>query len=131
MKGTKTLAAAVAVCSTILIAEGPTFRDAPHDFPQPSTKDDFDERWIRIKKGDRLPLPYPTPFEVATAQSEVMPPAASSPGQLALATEDDIRQAEAEHHRHSNICRHGRTYFTIQHHQHWHCKGNIQDEATK
>jgi hypothetical protein len=42
--------------------------------------------------------------------------------QLSLATEDDIRQAEAEHHRHRNICPHGRTYLTIEHHQYWRCK---------
>ena len=120
----------------ILIAAGATFREAlpvapqpsvaaPQPSaaaPQPSAEIDFDERWISIEKGDRLPLLTPTPYAVAAAQSEVTPPVASPPEQLPLATEDDIKQAEAEHHRHSDICRHGRTYFTIQHHEYWRCK---------
>jgi hypothetical protein len=122
MTRTKILAAAAAVGPIIMIAAGTTFRDARYDAPQPSTESDFDERWISIKKGDRLPLPAPMPFEVATAQSDVAPPVAVPPQQLSLATEDDIRQAEAEHHRHRNICPHGRTYFTIEHHQYWRCK---------
>ena len=118
MTRTKILAAAAAGLPIILFAAGTTFRDARHDAPQPSTESDFDERWISIKKSDRLPLP----FEVAAAQSDVAPPVAVPPQQLSLATEDDIRQAEAEHHRHRNICPHGRTYFTIEHHQYWRCK---------
>ena len=115
-------AAAAAVWSSILIAAGATFRDAPHNSPQATTQDDFDERWLPIKKGDRLPAPAPTPFAVTAAQSEVVPPLALPREWLLLATDDDIRQAEAEHHRHRDICRHGRTYFTIQHHQYWRCK---------
>jgi hypothetical protein len=111
-----------AVLPIILFAAGTTFRDARHDAPQPSTESDFEERWISIKKSDRLPMLAPMPFAVATAQSDVAPPAAVPPQQLSLATEDDIRQAEAEHQRHRNICPHGRTYFTIEHHQYWRCK---------
>jgi hypothetical protein len=122
MTRTKILAAAAAVWPIILIAAGATFRDARHDAPQPNTESGFDERWISIKKGDRLPFPAPTPFAVATAQSDVAPPVALPPQQLPLATEDDIRQAEAERHRHRNICPHGRTYFSIEHHQYWRCK---------
>jgi hypothetical protein len=118
MTRTKILAAAAAVWPIILIAAGATFRDARHDAPQPSTESDFGERWISIKKGDRLPFPAPAPFAVVTAQSDVAAP----PQQLPLATEDDIRQAEADHHRHRNICPHGRTYFSIEHHQYWRCK---------
>ena|SRR6516165_139526 len=122
MTRTRTLAAAAAVWSTILIAAGATFRDAPHNSPQVTAQNDFDERWLPIKKGDRLSVPAPTPLAVTAAQSEVVPPLALPPEWLPLATEDDVRQAEAEHHRHSDICRHGRTYFTIQHHQYWRCK---------
>ena len=121
MTRTKILAAAAAVLPIILFAAGTTFRDASHDAPQPS-QSDFDERWISIEKSDRLPLPAPMPFAVATAQSDVAPPVAVQPQQLSLATEDDVRQAEAEHHRHRNICPHGRTYFSIEHHQYWRCK---------
>ena len=122
MTWTRTLAATAAVWSTILIAAGATLRDANHDSPQVTAQDDFDERWLPIKKGDRLPVPAPTPLAVTAAQSEVVPPLALPLEWLPLATEDDIRQAEAEHHRHRDICRHGRTYFTIQHHQYWRCK---------
>jgi hypothetical protein len=56
------------------------------------------------------------------AQPEVASPVASQPEQLQPATEDDIRQAEAEHHRHRDICPHGRTYFTAELHRYWRCK---------
>jgi hypothetical protein len=123
MTRTKLLAAAAAVCSTpLMIAAGATFRDAQHDAPQPAIESDFDGRWISIKKGDRLRLSAPTPFAVTSAQSADRQPVAAPPQQLPLATEDDIRQAEAEHHRHRDICPHGRTYFTVEHHQYWRCK---------
>jgi hypothetical protein len=119
MTGTKILAAAT-VGFLILIAAGATFRDAYHDVPQPSTGSDFDERWIPIKS-DRLPSSTPAPFAVAEAESVPPQPVAAPLEQLPLATEDDMRQAEAEHHRHRDICPHGRTYFTIEHHQYWRC----------
>lgn len=128
MTKTRILAAAV-VFSIVPIAVGAAFREAYSVAPQPSSAEapqppaeaNFDERWISIEKGDRLPLLAPAPFSVATAQPEVVPSVASPPEQLPLATEDDLRQAEAEHHRQRDICRRGRTYFTIQHHQYWRC----------
>jgi hypothetical protein len=119
MTGTKILAAAT-VGFLIMIAAGATFRDAYHDAPQPSTGSDFDERWIPVKS-DRLPLGAAAPFAVAEAESVPPPPVAAPLEQLPLATDDDMRQAEAEHHRHRDICPHGRTYFTIEHHQYWRC----------
>jgi hypothetical protein len=112
-----TLLATCLVGSFVVIAAGAIF----HDAPLPSTESDFDERWIPIKKGDRLPLSTLAPFAVATAQSDVAPPVEASPEQLPLATEDDMRQAEAEHYRHRNICPHGRTFFFIGRHQYWRC----------
>jgi hypothetical protein len=129
MTKTRILALAV-VFSIVPIAVGAALRKAPSvapqpsaEAPQPSAELNFDERWISIEKGDRLPLPTPTPtpFAVAAVQSEFTPPVASPAEQLPLATEDDMMQAEAEHHRHNDICRRGRTYFTIRHHQHWRC----------
>jgi hypothetical protein len=120
MTRTKILAAAAAILPLILVAAGTTFRDSGQDSPQPS-QSDFDERWISIKS-DRLPLLVPMSVGVATVQSDVTAPIEVRPQPLSLATEDDIRQAEAEHHRHRNICPHGRTYFTIEHHQYWRCK---------
>jgi hypothetical protein len=120
MTGTKILAAA-AVWSIIPIAAGAALRDARYDVPQPSSESDFDQRWISIKS-DRLPLPVPTPFAAAAAQSDAAPPVTAPPETLPLATEDDIRQAEEEHHRHRDICPRGRTYFTVEHHQYWRCK---------
>jgi hypothetical protein len=114
MTKAKTLAAAAVVWSIFLMAAGVTFRR--YVPPQPSTENDFDERWMSIKKGDRLPLPAPTPL---AGQSEVPTPVASTPERLPHATEDDIRQADAEYHRHRDICPHGRTYFIIEHHQYW------------
>jgi hypothetical protein len=127
MTATKILAAAVAIWSIILIAAGASFRDARHDalepgpqrdFSKDNFKDDFDARWISSRKGDRLPS-----LAVANAQGEAAAPAASKPEQqLQVATEDDLRQAEEEHHRHRDICSHGRTWFTINQHRYWRCK---------
>jgi hypothetical protein len=134
---TRRILAAAVIFSIIPIAVGAAFRDARSvvppqlsaeapqplaEAPQPSAELNFDERWIPIAKGNRLPLPKPTPFAVAAAQPEVAPPVAPPPGQLPLATDDDIKQAEAEHRRPGDICRRGRTYFTIQHHQYWRCR---------
>ena len=125
------IVAAAVVFSIIPIAVGAAFRGvhaiAPEPAtaaPQPSAGIDFEERWISIAKGDRLPLrtPTPAPVAVAAAQPEAVPAVASLSEQLPLATEDDLRQADAEHHRHADICRRGRTYFTIQHHQYWRCR---------
>jgi hypothetical protein len=118
MTGAKILAAAT-VGFLFLIAAGATFRDAHYDSPQPSAGNDFDERWVPLKS-DRLPVA--APLAVAAAEAVPPPQPVSVPlEQLPLATEDDLRQAEAEHHRHRDICPHGRTYFTIEHHQYWRC----------
>jgi hypothetical protein len=121
MTRTKILAAAVAVSSIILIAAGAALRDAHHDVPKPSSESDVDQRWISIKS-DRLPLPLPTPLAATVVQSDAAPPVTAPPETLPPATEDDIRQAEEEHHRHRDICPHGCTYFTINHHQYWRCR---------
>ena len=78
-------------------------------------------RTLVIVPDQPLPSPVPTPF-AAAAQSDAAPPVATPLETLPLATEDDIRQAEEEHHRHRDICPHGRTYFTINHHQYWRCR---------
>jgi hypothetical protein len=122
MTTTKILAAAAAVCSIILVAAGATFRDALHGAPQPTTANDFDERWMSSRKGDRLPLPAAVALAAANAQPEVAPAVASKPEQLKPATEDDLRQADAEHHRHRDVCSRGRTWFTMNNHRYWRCK---------
>jgi hypothetical protein len=117
MTSAKILAAAAAVWSTtLMIAAG----DTRHDAPPPSTESNFDGRLISTKKGDRLPLPARTQY--ADVRSANPSSVSAPPEQLPLATEDDIRQAEAEHHRHRDVCPHGRTYFTKEHHQYWRCK---------
>jgi len=115
----KILAAAAAISFPVLIAAGATFRN-PHyyDAPQSSIASDFDYRSTSTKKGDRLPLAPPP----AMTSAESVRLVAASPEQLPLATEDDLRQAEAEHQRHRDICPRGRTYFTVEHHQYWRCK---------
>lgn len=118
MTRAKIFAATVAVSLIVLVAAGATFRDTRRDVVQPSVEDDSS---TPLKKGDRLPWLAPMPLAIA-AQPEVVSPVASLPEQLPPATEDDIRQAEAEHHRHHDLCPRGRTYFTIEHHQYWRCK---------
>jgi hypothetical protein len=113
------LLATCLVGSVVLIAAGLAFRGARRDAPPPSAKSDVDERVTSINKSDRLPLPRQ--ISAANAQPDLVQPVAAPPEQLPLATEDDIRQAEAERHRHRDICPHGRTYFTIEHHQYWRC----------
>ena len=79
-------------------------------------------RTLAIVPGQPLPVPVPTPFATAGAQSDAAPQVTAPPETLPLATEDDIRQAEEEHHRHRDICPYGRTYFNVNGHQHWRCK---------
>jgi hypothetical protein len=136
------VAAAAAVCSVILVAASASFRNARHASPQTSaqntqdrfSKDDFTEndfatRWTSRGKGDRLPLFGSLPLAVANAQAEaVAAPVAPTPvepkpePQPQLATEDDLRQADEEHHRHRDICARGRTWFTMNNHRYWRCK---------
>jgi hypothetical protein len=118
MTRTKLFAATAVIWSIILVAAGATFRDARPNAVKPLLEDDSGEPLM--KKGDRLPLSVPIPLATA-AQPEVTPPVSQSQ-QLPPATEDDIRQAEAEHHRHREICPHGRTYFTVERHQYWRCR---------
>jgi hypothetical protein len=138
------VAAVAAVCSIILVAASASFRNARHESPQPAAQDtqdptqahfskddlgknDFATRWVSRGKGDRLPLSASSPLAVANAQGEAAAPAASKPEnkpeqQLEVATEDDLRQAEEEHHRHHDICARGRTWFTMNQHRYWRCK---------
>jgi hypothetical protein len=118
MTRTKIFAATAAVWSIVLVAAGATFRDARPAAVRPAIEGDSSEP---LKKGDRLPWSAPMPL-ATPAQPDVTPPGTSLSEQLPLATEDDLRQAEAEHHRHRDICPSGRTYFTIDHHQYWRCK---------
>jgi hypothetical protein len=126
MTRTQILAAAAAVLSIIVIVEGvgllhATAR-APIDArPSPTigTADAAsDDRAGR--KGDRLPVATLT---VESPQPEAAPSPEPSPSpQLEAATEEDLRQADEEHHRHRDICRNGRTYFMQNGHQYWRCK---------
>ena len=78
-------------------------------------------RTLAIVPDQPVPVPVPTPF-VAATQSDAAPPVTAPPETLPLATEDDIRQAEEEHHRHRDICPYGRSYFNVNGHQHWRCR---------
>jgi hypothetical protein len=128
------VAAAAAVCSVILVAASASFRNARHESPQTSaqntqdhfSKDDFTEndfatRWTSRGKGDRLPLSGSLPLAAAApvAPTPVEPKPEPQPQ---LATEDDLRQADEEHHRHRDICPRGRTWFTMNNHRYWRCK---------
>ena len=78
-------------------------------------------RTLVIVPDQPIPVPVPTPFAAAT-QPDAAPPVTAPPETLPLATEDDIRQADEEHHRHRDICPYGRTYFNVNGHQHWRCR---------
>lgn len=130
------VAAAAAVCSVILVAASASFRNARHELPQTSaqntqdhfskdnsTENDFATRWMSRGKGDRLPLFGSLPNAVANAAPVAPTPVEPKPEpQPQLATEDDLRQAEEEHHRHRDICARGRTWFTMNNHRYWRCK---------
>jgi hypothetical protein len=140
MSTSKILAAAAAVCSIILVAASASLRQARHESPQPGTLDaqnhiqdhfsndgfgdnDFTTRWMTRGKGDRLPLSGSLPLAAANAQAEVAAPVAPKvEQQLQVATEDDLRQAEEEHHRRRDVCARGRTWFTLNQHRYWRCK---------
>jgi hypothetical protein len=116
------LAAAAVVLSVIMVAKGASFLHANSDTRQPSnvmaapTESDFDTP--AGKKGDRLPM-----LELpAVSTPSKLAPAPDPPQEIQAATEDDLRQAEEEHHRKRDICPRGRSYFTIDHHQYWRCK---------
>ena len=74
-------------------------------------------RTLAIVPDQPVPVPVPTPFAAAT-QPDAAPPVTAPPETLPLATEDDIRQADEEHHRHRDICPYGRT----NHRQYWRCR---------
>jgi hypothetical protein len=116
------LGAAALVSTIILIAGGAAIRGAHPDaqlspnVQQSIAEVDF-EPPVTTRKSDRIPMPAPP-----VMQPEPNPAVSSPPRQLQAATEDDIRQAEDEHHRHRQICSRGKTYFTMNHHQYWRCK---------
>jgi hypothetical protein len=88
-----------------------------------SSQADFDARFAVSHKGDRLPSPGALPLAAADARAEAPPPVAPPPEpRLQTATEDDLRQADEEHHRHRDICARGRTWFTQNNHRYWRCK---------
>ena len=118
------LAAAAVVLSIIVIVEGigllhatTEARRSPTIAPAEVVSDD------RVgRKGDRLPVvtvPVASVQAEAAPSTELPPP---SPPQLEAATEEDLRQADEEHHRHRDICRNGRTYFMQNNHRYWRCK---------
>jgi hypothetical protein len=116
------LGAAALVSLVILIAGGAAIRGAHPDTPlalnvQQSTAEVDFEPPVTTRKADRLPMPA-SPM----MQPEPNPAVSSPPQQLQAATEDDIRQAEEEHHRHREICPRGKIYFTMNRHQYWRCK---------
>ena len=140
-------AATVAVCSILLVAASASFRGARHESPPMVAQDhqehtqksvsqdelsqnDFATRWTSRGKGDRLPLsaslPLSAPLPLAAAEAQPdapVPPVAAKPEQpLQLATDDDLKQAQEEHHRHRDICARGRTWFTMNNHRYWRCK---------
>ena|SRR5581483_11039357 len=116
------LAAAAVVLLVGMIAVGASLLHAPSDARQTSevatSPVEADSDIPASKKGDRLPvLALPT----APKQSEPAP-AAEPQEQLQAATDEDLRQADAERRRKRDVCPKGRTWFTIDHHQYWRCK---------
>ena len=116
------LAAAAVVLSIIVIVEGvgllhatSEVRSAPTLASAEAVPEDRAAR-----KGDRLPV-VAVPAEAPRPEAAPSPEPSPSP-QLQAATEDDLRQAEQEHHRHRDICRNGRTYFMQNNHRYWRCK---------
>jgi hypothetical protein len=116
------LAAAAVILSIMVIVEGVGLIHATSDVrPSPtvaSAQAVPDDRAAR--KGDRLPV-VTIPLEAAQPEAAPSPEPSPSP-QLQAATEDDLRQAQEEHHRHRDICRNGRTYFMQNNHRYWRCK---------
>jgi hypothetical protein len=116
------LAAAAVILSIIVIVEGVGLLHATSDRRPAATVASAeavsDERAAR--KGDRLPV---VAIPVEAPQPEVAPSPEPSPSpELQAATEDDLRQADEERHRHRDICRNGRTYFMQNNHRYWRCK---------
>src|SRR5579884_670918 len=106
MRRAQFLGAAALVSPVILVVAGAVIRGAHPDVPrslslQRSTAEVDFEPPVTTRKADRLPMPAAEPALNAQV--------ASPPQQIQAATEDDIRQAEEEHHRHREICPRGKT----------------------
>ena len=116
------LAAAAVILSIIVIIEGVGLLHAMSDVrPAPTVASAEVASGDRAaRKGDRLPV-FTIPVDVPQPEAAPSPEPAPSP-QLQAATEDDLRQAAEEHHRHRDICRNGRTYFMQNNHRYWRCK---------
>jgi hypothetical protein len=87
----------------------------------------FDEMPVSVgARGDRLPVASQPP-SAAPQEADPVPPAAAAsstpPTSLAQATDDDIRQADAEHkpRRKHDICPKGRDYYMKGRYQYWRC----------
>ena len=81
-------------------------------------------RPIAVGKSDPLPMSAPiVPASPSTndLQQPSITAAIAPPAPLAAATDDDIRQAEAEHHHRCDICPKGRTYYMKGRYQYWRC----------
>jgi hypothetical protein len=102
-----------------------TLRTVRNDDSTPRASAEAEQqRSISVGKSDRLPLFTPLapalPSEYDAQQSMIATAAPSEP--LAAATDEDIKQAEAEHHRrHRDICAKGRTYYMKGRYRYWRC----------
>jgi hypothetical protein len=92
---------------------------------RPAPANSEEPRAVAVGKSDPLPMVkqiVPAPpsasddLEQANTIAVVAPPAP-----LAAATDDDIKQAEAERHRRRDICPKGRTYYMKGGYQYWRC----------
>jgi hypothetical protein len=78
---------------------------------------------MTVGKSDLLPMSTPIvpASRPANDLEQTTVTAVAPPAPLAAATDDDIRQAEAERHRRHDICPKGRTYYMKGRYQYWRC----------
>jgi hypothetical protein len=100
-----------------------TLRPVSNDaakLPVPAKSEE--QRPIAVGKSDPLSLSTPIMPASPSANALAQPAAAvAPPAPFAAATDDDIKQAEAEHRRHRDICPKGRTYYMKGRWQYWRC----------
>jgi hypothetical protein len=107
----------------LLMVADSTLRPAKNvaaKLPVPAQSEE--QRPVAIGKSDPLPIATPIAPASPSANALEQPAAAIAPSApFGAATDDDIKQAEAEQHRHRDICPKGRTYYMKGGWQYWRC----------
>jgi hypothetical protein len=110
----------------VLLVADLTLRPARNDAAtRPTPAKSEEPRAVAAGKSDPLPMSTPIVPAPPAASDHLGQPnttaAVAPPAPFAAATDDDIKQAEAERHHRRDICPKGRTYYMKGRYQYWRC----------